>query len=65
MIIQAFNLASGKFNDWSIPSKEQAIAQIERTWGKRYDRIEREWVEGGIPLSFTNISELKNNIKFA
>lgn len=33
-----------------VPTKDDALKRMTDTWGKRYDRIEREVVEGGVPV---------------
>lgn len=49
MIIEATDLYTGKKNKWHVPSQEEALKNSVATWGKRYDKIEREVVEGGVP----------------
>lgn len=55
MIIKATNLDTGIVSEWNIPSKDAAIKNSEKTWGERYDKIEREVVKGGIPLKFNRV----------
>lgn len=55
MIIEAVNLYTGKKNKWHIPTQEEALANSIKTWGKKFDKIEYEVVEGGIPILFTRV----------
>ncbi len=52
MIIKAYNMNTNKTTKWFGPNKEEAIQNSEATWGRKYDRVEREVVEGGIPQLF-------------
>ena len=49
MNIKVINLYTGNYNQWVVPSKYDLLDRSKTTWGKQYDKIEREIVEGGLP----------------
>lgn len=58
MIIEVINkdfLSSDKKVSYNIPSKDELLAYSEKTWGKKFDRVEHELVEGGLPFVLQKI----------
>jgi len=55
MKIKVYNLYTNKFNEWIIPSKEEALEYNKITFSQQYDRIEREVVYGGLPCVFKRV----------
>lgn len=56
MKIKAYDLYNSKFNEWIIPSIEEALLQNKVTFGQQYDKIEREVVKGGLPSVFKRMN---------
>lgn len=53
--IKAFNLYENKYSEWDVPSKEELLLNSKLTWGKKYDKVERELLEGGLPMLMSRI----------
>lgn len=58
-IIRSYRLADDGYSVYSIPSRKQAVAQMDDTWGTVYDFIERRKVEGGIPKPIERVRDVR------
>lgn len=47
--ITAHSLSGGK-REYMVPSADEAKAYIKSTFDRQYDKVERRFVEGGLPL---------------
>lgn len=60
-IIRAYRLTDDGYSVYSIPSRKQAVSQMEDTWGTVYDFIERRKVEGGIPKPIERVRDVRGS----
>lgn len=47
--IKVYRLGDDSYVTYEVPSRREAIAHAEDTFGRQFDRIERKHVEGGLP----------------
>jgi hypothetical protein len=56
-IVKAYRLGSDDYATYTLPSKRKSIEQIEASWAKVYDLVERREIEGGVPLRWERIEK--------